>query len=134
MKQQNKTTDISTVTELNNYLKQLNSSVRIGLEDFEDEDPRPAQLDAAVAASTMVVSGSVSRGALVGELKTQLARRTPPAKTPEQLRKEAAWAAPKSGEYIGGGANQPHVHIVSNNEFHLKLGDDRFNIYANATL
>ncbi len=36
MKEQNKKTVIDTLTALNQYLKQLNLSFRIGLDDFED--------------------------------------------------------------------------------------------------
>jgi hypothetical protein len=127
MKQQNEKTEINTLDELNSYVKALTKSFRITTEDF-DPEPTTAQLDKAVAASKKVVSGTVSKGELVGELKTQLAQKPAPTKDPLQLRKEAAWNVFKQGEYIGGAANQPHVHLLGN-EFHLKLGNDRYNIY-----
>ncbi|HEY1369794.1 MAG TPA: hypothetical protein VGF23_21885 [Gaiellaceae bacterium] len=127
MKQQNEKNEINTLDELNKYVKQLNKSFQIITEDF-DPEPTTAQLDKAVAASKKVVSGAVGKAELVGELKTQLAQKPPPTKDPLQARKDAAWRVFKQGEYIGGAANQPHVHLLGN-EFHLKLGSDRYNIY-----
>jgi hypothetical protein len=65
MKQKDGRTQIRTVTALNNYLKQLNLTFRIGPEDFEDEEPKPAQLDEAVAASPKIVNGQVTKKDLV---------------------------------------------------------------------
>jgi hypothetical protein len=134
MKQQNEKTEISTLTALNEYLKQLNSSVRIGPEDFDPDEPTTAQLDKAVAASKKVVNGKVTKGELVGDLKTQLAQKPPPAKDPLQARREAAKRVPVyDGEYYGGTAAEPHVHVYGS-EFHLKLGAERVNIYVDNKL
>ncbi len=73
---------------------------------------------------------------LVGDLKVSLAAVQKPkqAEDPLEVRKKKAWQVPKSQDgYIGGAANEPHVHTYGA-DFHVKIGADRKNIVANGKL
>jgi len=128
---------ITTLTDLNKYLKEQNKGFEINAErDFEDE-PSPSQLNAAIAASPQRVDGPLTHHKLVEILTGELTKGKAPkaAMDPLAIRKEAAkkvrtW----EGQYYGGPANALHVHDIGG-DIHVKVGaDDRKNIYVNSKL
>lgn len=107
----------------------------IALGDFPGESA--GDLDTAIAESDLWLYQGQDRAELVDEITRSLVKVKAEAATRWALEVATRTAAAKAcrpegkaGEYYGGKANEPHVHMYGK-RFHLKLGEgQRFNIVA----
>lgn len=122
---------LTTLAALNAKLKSA-SRPSITAADFEEKldwTPTAADLDNAVAASTIEFTGRTAIGTIVADLVTHLnlakagggKKAKEAAAKKKSPREVAAWASPKykasKGSYYGGTANELHVHDVKSDVF-----------------